>query len=673
MDRRKAVISIGLALLACLVYTQVAQHRFVIYDDPQYVYENRWVRYGLTQEGIAKAFFSTMSANWHPLTWMSHMLDVSLFGLEPGPHHLVNVLIHALNGILLFRLFERMTGAVWRSAFVASLFVVHPLHVESVAWISERKDLLCALFGILAFGQYVGYARSGSRFRYAATGTLFACSLMSKPMLVTFPFLLLLIDYWPLRRFETLSLRGGAPFRGLVLEKIPFAALSAASCFLTLWAQTRGEAIVSVEAFPVWARMANATTACLKYVSKTVWPASLAVFYPNPGLTLNLAPVLASVFVLAAVTVLVVRHGRDRRYLPVGWFWFLGMLVPVIGLVQVGSQAMADRYTYLPIVGLFLIAVWGGDDLRRWISLPGKVAAAIAIFVLSAMTLLAWRQAGYWRDSYTLFGRMLAVVPTGNRLAHINLGGSYLNDGNPASAVVHFAKALQEAPDDEMANWGMGVACRMLGRLEEAVGFYRAVLRRNPRNAEARLSLGLTLADMGKPEEGYARLRELAATGDGDDRFALLADGMVLVRDGRIDAGIRRMREALVYAPNDPLTNMKLGLVLARNGRHSEAAARFREVVRLSPDDGVAWYNLALVLEQSGALPEAVACYEKAASVRAGDVEILGNLGIALGKSGRFDDAIARFREALRIDPGNEVARRNLAIATGMNERRGAR
>lgn len=671
MNRRALLISIGLAAMTCAVYSQISQCQFLIYDDPQYVSENRWVMYGFTHEGVIRAFTTSMAANWHPMTWLSHMLDVSLFGLAPGPHHLVNLLIHVLNVLVLFRLLDRMTNGkvIWRCAFSAALFAIHPLHVESVAWIAERKDLLCAFFGLLALWHYTYYVKTKSRLRYGIVFVLFVLGLMSKPMLVTLPFLMLLLDYWPLDRFDRISLGAREAFTGLLIEKIPMMVLSILSSVLTLWAQNKGEALIAFDALPLWARIGNALTAYLKYMGKMYWPSSLAVFYPNPGLVLPPWEIAGAACLLIAITGFAVRFSRTKRYLPVGWFWFLGSMVPVIGLIQVGSQAMADRYTYLPMTGLFLIIAWGTADAWERYRLPKNVLACLAVSIICLLSLTTWKQVGYWRSNYTLFGHMIRVVPKWNRLGHINMGGSYLNDGNPAAAVGQFAQALHEKPDDEMANWGMGIACHMLGRIAEAEQFYRNVLKINPEHTKARLFLGCSLIDRGNFEEGYKHVRIVAQNGIVDDPYVLMAKGMILFHDGRMEESIRTFQDALVFTPNDILGNMKLGLAFAKTGRYGEAIERFRSVTQYSPLDASAYYNLALALEKTGAVRDAVANYEKAAAIRPADVEILGNLGIALGKLGRLDQAIVLFRKALKIDPANSVARGNLAIALTLKER----
>ena len=415
--RTRWLIAAGLLLGTLALYARVAGHPFIFFDDNRYVTENPTVQAGLTWQGITWAFTTLHVSNWHPLTWLSHMLDVELFGVNPGAHHVVNVLFHAANAVLVFLLFLRMTGATWRSAFVAALFAVHPTHVESVAWVAERKDVLSTLFGLLAMLVYVGWTRRGGAGRYLGVVALFAASLLSKPMWVTLPFLLLLLDAWPLQRWAGSPVPvdpepPASPRLGLgrlVLEKLPLLALSIASSAVTVVAQSQGGAMVNLD-LGMGARIGNAAVAYVRYVAKTFWPTDLAIYYPHPagGLPTGQAIGAAAVVVLAtAVAFLAVKRAP---WFALGWFWFLGTLVPVIGLVQVGAQAMADRYTYVPTIGLYVVVAWGLAGIaRRWNLGKGAAAAAgAAILALSAVT---WNQVGYWSDHILLFEHALAVEP----------------------------------------------------------------------------------------------------------------------------------------------------------------------------------------------------------------------------------------------------------------------
>jgi tetratricopeptide (TPR) repeat protein len=498
----RLLISSLLALLVLAVFGQVASHSFVNFDDPKYIYENPHVRAGVTKEGLAWAFTTTDQANWHPLTWLSHMADVELFGLSPGGHHLVNAFLHLLNAVLLFLVLSRMTGKTWQSGFAAALFAVHPLHVESVAWAAERKDVLSAFFWMLALWAYAGYAERRSPAKYVLVASFFLLGLLSKPMVVTLPFVLLLLDYWPLERKKR--------FLPLLAEKAPLFLFSIGSCVATYIAQQRGGAIPPADLFPFGARAANAVVSYFRYMGKTVWPASLTVFYPHPWRTVDSIPVLAvagAFLGLSALTVLSIRWARRRPYLMVGWFWYLGTLVPAIGLVQVGGQAMADRYTYLPLIGLFIAIAWGIPDLLKgWRPSP-HLLGAMGGLVLLALAASAWVQASHWKNSVTLFGHAVRVSPS-NALAHYYLGNAFAGDGRTEEAVSHYRKALKVNPYYFEARYNLANALESSGRIEEAIANYNEVLRLRPGIAEVHNNLGISLAKAGRLDEAISHFRE---------------------------------------------------------------------------------------------------------------------------------------------------------------------
>jgi tetratricopeptide (TPR) repeat protein len=439
------------AVLIGIVYSPVLFGNFISYDDPAYVTGNDYVKAGLTFQGAAWAFTTFHSYNWHPVTWLSHMLDASLFGLNPAGHHLTSLVFHVANSLLLFGVFRKMTGATWRSLCVAALFALHPLHVESVAWIAERKDVLSTFFWLLTIRAYVGYAKSPRLAGYLAVVLFFALGLMSKPMLVTLPFVLLLLDYWPLGRFRPLPGDAGSsaaadcpPPARLFLEKAPLLALAIASSIVTYLAQEKGGALAYAASFGD--RLGNALISYLGYMEKMLWPSGLAPFYPfNPG-AISPLKAAAAALLLVAVSVMAVRGAGRRPYLVTGWFWYLGTLVPVIGFLKIGQHAMADRYTYVPLIGLFIMIAWGAGDLAaRWRRGRGALAAAAACCLI-VLSVLTWRQAGYWHDSITLFSHALAVTDN-NWVAHNNLAKAYADQGRLPEALLHVSASLRIKPD----------------------------------------------------------------------------------------------------------------------------------------------------------------------------------------------------------------------------------
>lgn len=505
--RRTRVLAGGFLVAAVLfAYQGSLQNGFVEFDDNEYVTGNAVVRSGIRGEGIWWAFTAFHSANWHPLTWLSHMLDCQVWGLNPAGHHLTSVILHAVNTILLLGLLHRMTGSFWRSWLVAALFALHPLHVESVAWVAERKDVLSGCFWVLTLSAYAAYVRNPTRARYWTVPALFALGLMAKPILVTLPFVLLLMDYWPLRRA-----RGWAT---LVAEKVPLFVLSAASAVITVLAQQTLGAVVPIERASAWARLSNAAAAYLRYLGRAFWPLDLAVYYLLRPVPLRL--VVASVLLLSAVSVWAVRERRRRPYLLVGWLWFLGTLVPVIGLVQVGSQAMADRYTYIPLIGLFVMVAWGVPDY-----LGGRLDRIRHVFVAGLLAALAWLtcvQVGYWRNSVVLFERALSIGGS-NSLVHYNLGVALAKEGRNEEAIVHYREALRLWPNYLEARNNLGDALYARGRLAEAEPEYREALRLKPDFAPAHNSLGVVLALQKRADEAIPHLQEAVRLQAGNMEF----------------------------------------------------------------------------------------------------------------------------------------------------------
>jgi len=539
-------------------YWQVPGYDFV-FDDSAYVQQNDMVGKGVTIEGAVWAFTTFHAMNWHPLAWLSHMLDVQCFGVNARAHHLVNLLLHLLNTCLLLVVLARMTGALWRSGLVAAWFAVHPLHVENVAWIAERKDLLCTLFWFLATGAYLAYLRRRSVRNYLAVLLVYALGLLSKPMLVTFPFFLLLVDFWPLSRKLT-----GRVF----LEKVPLVFMAGGAAVLTVLAQAQGQTIQSLAAFPVWVRIANALVSLGKYIGKAVWPSPLGLLYtyPQPALLPWLG--FAAGVLVVFVTVVVVRMARSRPYLVTGWFWYLGTLVPVIGIVQVSVQAMADRYAYVPLVGIFIMTAWGVPELPGLRSFRKTLAAAAALSVLLLLPVTV-QQSRYWRNDIALFQRAVQVNFDSTPAHHL-LGFALAMEGRSWEARMHLSGALTDTPAFENAQVKRGVELLgQPGKVPEAVRCFRYALGVHPNSPQAHANLGLALALQGKTAEG-----------------------------------VDHLREAIKIAPQLAEPHLVLGEISQRDGRLAEAAVQYREALRLRPDYAAARLRLEQVAgSDHGAAP----------------------------------------------------------------------
>jgi Flp pilus assembly protein TadD len=602
------LIGAGLALLTLLVYWPTFHYPFVNYDDPEYVSRNQHVQAGLSADGVRWAFTTFACGNWHPLTWLSLQLDHDLYGgLNAGGFHLTNVLLHTANAILLFLVLARMTGAVWRSAVVAALFALHPLHVEAVAWVTARKDVLSTLFWMLALAVYLSYTRRPGVLRYLLMMVALALGLLAKPMLVTLPAVLLLLDYWPLGRWPKTG--GGR----LLAEKIPLFVLVLASCAVTYYAQLHGEAVAPLEAFPLTERIENALLAYAGYLGKTLWPTHLAVFYPHPGSGVSAVGAVAAGLLLAVITALVLGPGRGRPYLAVGWLWFLGTLVPVIGLVQVGGQALADRYTYVPLVGLFVLLTWGAADLAAAYRLPGRFLAAAAGGVLTAFAVLTWVQVGYWKSTLDLWAHAAAVTDR-NVLAHVNLGVCLRERGRLTAARREFEKAVAINPRLPEPHANLGNLLGALGLWQRATAEYRTAVALDPGNALLHFSLANGLAALGRHQEALAEYRT-AATLDPASPWPANNRGSLLRDLGRLEEAEAEFRRAIVLDPRYAPAHNNLGIVLAELGRHWEARHEFRWAVALDPKDPQPHHNLARVLREGGRLDEALAEFRRAVAL----------------------------------------------------------
>jgi tetratricopeptide (TPR) repeat protein len=668
---KSLIICLFLIAITLSVFWQVQNHDFVNIDDPQYVSDNPYVKNGLSASGVIWAFTTVRAANWHPLTWLSHMLDYQLYGMNPGRHHLTSLLFHLANSVLLFLLLSRMTGAVWRSAFVAALFALHPLHVESVAWVSERKDVLSTFFWILTMWMYFLYVERPGPTRYMLALFSFALGLMAKPMLVTLPCVLLLLDYWPLERFrlgpstdDTLATNGapkgqGSPFFRLFLEKTPFFALAAASSIVTFIVQ-RSAGAVTVDLYPLKIRIANGLVSYASYMGKMIWPRSLVVFYLHPGKSLPVWHAVGAGLLLVCLSIAVIRAAREHRYLVVGWLWYLGTLVPVIGLVQVGTQAMADRYTYVPLIGLFIIVAWGIFDLLRGYR-HGKVALALSagllLFSLATCTQL---QVRYWQNSATLFQHALTINAE-NYLAHNNLGAALMKQGKIEEGSSHYIRALEINPNYGLAHSNLGGYLLGLGKVEEAMHHCSEAVRLNPRSPEAQNHFGLALALQGRFEEAAVHYSE-ALRSRPEYSQAHRNLGLALEQLGRRQEALSHYTEALRFKPDFVDAHLDLASALADQGNVREAFDHYQAALKIRPDDAGIHNNFATFLAQQGKTEQAIAQYSRALEIRPDFAEVYSNLGSVFKQQGKLDKAIAYYRKALEIKPNQAEAHNNLGV-----------
>src|SRR6058998_1105501 len=588
-ERPDLLILLGLAIVTFGIYAQVIGHHFITFDDPTYIQENPMVNRGVTLAGLAWAFTIFYAGNWHPLTWIAHMIDSQLFGMIAGGHLLVNALIHAANTLLLFWFHLRTTHARWSSALVAALFALHPLHVESVAWASERKDTLSTFFGLLSLIAYTRYAEAPSIGRYAWTAMTLALGLLAKPMLVTWPFVMLLLDYWPLRRFDLTSRKDVATkLWPLLREKLPLFALVATSAVITSLAQSHGGAVRTFQEFPIALRLANALASYVKYVLLTFWPNDLAVYYPYTTAGTPAWQIICAAFLLIGITAFCFFQPRKLSgYLVVGWLWFLGTLVPVIGIVQVGGQTMADRYFYIPSIGLFIVIAFGLADIAKTWRVAPSVRTGIAVAVLLILATLTNAQIHRWSNSFTLFKHTLAVTPP-NLIIENNLGSALSRSGLHDEAGAHFEKALQIIPAhydsllyDALLN--MGITRFYQNRLPEAIEYCQSALRLRPDAPKAHDLLGMALAMQGHGEAALDEIRHAAelAPNDADIQKDL---GVTLGRLGRIPESIDHFHEALRLNPYNASAHNNLGLSLLESGKPGESIPEFEAALRLNPE-----------------------------------------------------------------------------------------
>jgi tetratricopeptide (TPR) repeat protein len=636
-------IYIALALSTVLVFRQVGKFDFVNYDDTDYVSENQHVLNGLTSDGVRWAFTTGHAYFWHPLTWLSLMLDCQLFGPDPGWIHLVSVFLHLANTLLVFAVLKKMTGSIWPSAFVAAAFAIHPMHVESVVWISERKDVLSTFFFLLTLASYAGYVKRPSVFRYFATLTIFAVGLMAKPMLVTLPFLLLLLDYWPLNRFEApgpVKISGRqthesttAPGRHaalcrIIIEKIPFLVFSAVFSVITFLTQQAGGVIVDIKTIPLKLRAGNVFFSYAAYIGKMFWPKNLAAHYPFEAVgAIPLGQFVLYALLLVSVSLLVLRFWRTRRYLLVGWFWFVGTLIPVIGLVKFTVTSYADRFTYIPYIGLFIMIAWGLPELLSKLPYRKAVLGISMMIVLMAFGICSHRQVSFWNNSISLFSHALEVTQN-NYLAYNNLGAAYETLGRYQDAIDAYKQAIGIKPDYADACYNLGIAYGNLGRYQEAIEAYRQAIGIKPDNADAYNNLGVAYYSLGRYQEA-----------------------------------IEVFKQAIRIKPDNADAYNNLGAAYGRLGRYQEAIEAYKQAIGIKPDNADAHNNIGTAYYNLGRYQEAMEAYKQAIRIKADFADAHNNLGAAYGSLGRYQEAIEAFKQAIGIKPDFADAHNNLGVA----------
>ncbi len=709
-------VCIFLAAIIWVVFGQTLGYEFVNYDDGGYVNENPVVARGLSLKGVEWAFTHIVVSNWHPLTMLTHMLDCQLYGLNAGGHHLTNVLLHTATAILLFLILRRMTGFLWRSAFVAAVFAIHPLRVESVAWVAERKDVLSGLFFMLTLWAYTRYVascrwqvtrgdstpspatRHPSLF-YCLVLLFFALGLLCKPMLVTVPFVLLLLDYWPLGRvtngeWQVTRFRIPVPqlstLNQLLLEKLPLFGLAVASSVVTIFVQHK--ALQSFERFSLPVRLGNAVISYVVYLGQMFWPTGLAVLYPFTARDIGFLAVVLSLVLLGGISAGVFILCRRRPYFLTGWLWYLIMLVPVIGIVQVGFQARADRYTYLPQIGLYVWLTWAAAEGCAGRRYRRVVLGGLATGILAALMYCARAQTAYWRNSETLWTHTLActsdnIVALNNfgydlrqkgkvdeavvhfqkaleikpdyAEAHINLGDALLQKGNVDEAVVHFQKALEIMPDYAEAHNNLGNALFQKGKVDEAIAHYQMALQIIPNFAKAHISLGNALFQKGKVDEAITHYQTaLQIKPDFAEAHNIL--GNALLKMGKVDEAITQYQQALQIKPDYAEARINLGNALLQSGEVDKAVAQYQQALQIKPDYAEAHINLGNALLQKGKVDEAIARYQMALQIKPDSAEAHINLGNVLFQRGRMDEAIAQYEMVLQISPDSAKAHINL-------------
>lgn len=652
------LIAVVLIVLTLVSYRHVTRNGFV-FDDGFYLVDNQHVQQGITADSVRWAFTAFYGANWQPLTWLSSMLDYALFGANPVGHHATNLIFHLASTVLLLVVLARITGSVWKSAFVAAVFALHPLHVESVAWASERKDVLSAFFMLLTVWAWVGYTDRPSVRRYALAASAFALGLMSKPMLVSLPILLLLLDYWPLRRA---SIAGGKlGFGRLLTEKMPLFALSLGSCVITYFAQRSGGAVIELVKFPVGLRVANAVVSYAAYIGKALWPAGLAAYYPYPRAGVPTLSLLVALVVIASISLLAVRAARSRPYLAVGWLWYIVTLIPVIGLVQVGEQSMADRYMYIPLIGLSVMIAWGVPDLSARIRPVARGLSAASVLLVLAMAPLTSAQVRHWESNYSLFRRAATVAP-GSALVFSNYGIALAERGELDKAMEQYRKAIDADPYYVQSYVNLGNTLKEIGRTREALSMYQRALELAPDLKDVAVAAAALMAETGDARSA-AEEYEKSLKEDPDNPVVHHNLGSIAARSGDVEKALEHYTEALRIKPDYAAAHRSLALVLRAQGRMDEAGDHLRQAVRHKPDFAEAHNDLGVFLAQQGNLDEAMSHFRDAVKYRPDYADAHCNLAVGLGSRNDLAGAIAEYEKALKADPDYIKAHTGLATA----------
>ncbi|MBW2569757.1 MAG: tetratricopeptide repeat protein [Deltaproteobacteria bacterium] len=660
------LVSLCLIIAIIIPYRQVVNFDFVGYDDALYVTDSLNVQNGFTVKGVKWAFATFHSANWHPITWLSHMLDCELYGLNPMGHHWTNLQFHIANTLLLFFILQYMTGALWKSAFVAALFALHPLHVESVAWIAERKDVLSAFFGLLSIAAYCRYVENPRIVNYLLIILLLGLGLMAKPMLVTIPFVFLLLDLWPLNRlkFHKNACANAVEFFGfkailqLVWEKIPLFVLVTIVSVLTFIAQQSEGAVKALEALSLKTRIANALISYVIYIAKAIWPINLAVFYPYPK-DLQMWKAAGAGLLLLGAFFLVFRTMKTKPYLFVGWLWYIGTLVPVIGLIQVGEQAMADRYTYIPLVGLFIIFAWGVSDLFTKWQYRKIFIGVSATIILTALTANTYQQLMHWQNGITLFENAIKVTEN-NYQAHNNLGTA-LDPLDLDGAISHYKEALKIKPDFATAFYNIGNPLAKQGLINEAIDHYLEALRIKPNYAEAHNNLGTALTKKGNYDEAILHFKKaLKINSQLIEARNNLAN--LLFLQGKPDEAIFHYNEILKSNPEYVDAHYNLAYVLSFQEKLDEAVLHFKKAITIKPEYAKAHYHLGKILMNQKKIKEAMFHFAETIRISPDYAEAYNKIGIILAEQGKYNKAKVFFSKAVQIKPSYTDAQKNIAL-----------